>query len=62
MTKKNIEIRAELDTIINDDNDDEEDNKEDNDEVNLDKRISLKEYYIELKSLSSINEYSLLIN
>jgi hypothetical protein len=52
MTKKNIEIRAALDTIINDDNDDEEDNKEGNDKVKEDKRISLKEYSIELKNLS----------
>ena len=64
MTKKNIEIRAALDAIINDDNDDEEDIKEDNKEGNkegnkeskdkakADKRISLKEYSIELKSFS----------
>ena len=57
MTKKNIEIRAALDAIINDDNDDEEEdnkegNKEGKDKAKADKRISLKEYSIELKSFS----------
>ena len=56
MTKKNIEERAKLDAILNDDNDDLEDNiednKEGNDKVKADKRISLKEYSIELKNLS----------
>ena len=57
MTKKNIEIRAALDAIINNDNDDEEEdnkegNKEGKDKAKADKRISLKEYTIELKSFS----------
>ena len=58
MTKKNIEERARLDAVLNDDNDDEEDNNEINKEVNKkdndneEKKFSLKGYCFELKNLS----------
>ena len=52
MTKKNIEIRAALDSIINGKNYHEEDNKEVNDKVKADKRVSLIDYSLELKSLT----------
>ena len=55
MTKKNIEERARLDAVLNDD---EEDNNEINKEVNKkdndneEKIFSLKGYCFELKNLS----------
>ena len=65
MTKKNIELRARLDAMLNDDNNDDEinnkeNNNEDNEEVNKEdydkdeegKRISIKGYSVELKDLN----------
>ena len=60
MTKKNIEERAILDSMLIDDNDDEENNKEDKEEVNKEnnnkdkeeKRISVEGYSFELKDIN----------
>ena len=58
MTKKNIEERARLDAILNDDNESKEDNNEVNKDVNKkdndkeEKIFSYRGYYIELKNLS----------
>ena len=60
MTKKNIEERARLDSMLIDDNDDEENNKEDKEEVNKEnnnkdkeeKRISFEGYSVELKDIN----------
>ena len=60
MTKKNIEERARLDSMLIDDNDDEENNKEDKEEVNKEnnnkdkeeKRISVEGYSVELKDIN----------
>ena len=63
MTKKNIEERAKLDAVLNDDEGDNlEDGKEDNNEVDngnkdinndkVEKRITFNDYCIELKDLN----------
>ena len=56
MTKKNIEERARIDSMLNDENDNDEDIKENNKEKkseNIDeKRISIKGYSVELNELS----------
>ena len=60
MTKKNIEERSRLDSMLIDDNDDEENNKEDKEEVNKEnnnkdkeeKRISVEGYSVELKDIN----------
>ena len=63
MTKKNIEERARLDSMVNDDIDDEEEvtNEEDNEEINKKendkdkegKRITIRGYSVELKDLNN---------
>ena len=57
MTKKNIEERAKLDAILNDDNDDEEDKKEVNKEDNVRnserKLFSIQGYSVELRELGN---------
>ena len=71
MTKKNIEERARLDSMVNDDIDiDEEEvtNEEDNEEINKkendkDKegnRFTIKGYSVELKDLNIIKFYLIL--
>ena len=56
MTKKNIEERARIDSMLNDENDNDEDIKENNKKEkseNIDeKRISIKGYSVELNELS----------
>ena len=58
MTKINIEKRARLDSLSNNDNDDEEDNKEVNKEGNdkdeEEKRLSIQGYSIELQNVNNI--------
>ena len=63
MTKKNIEERARIDSMLNDNDDDEEEvtNEEDNEEINKKendkdkegKRITIRGYSVELKDLNN---------
>ena len=53
MTKINIQKRARLDSLSNNDNDDEEDNKE-VDKNEEEKRLSIQGYSIELQNVNNI--------
>ena len=58
MTKKNIEERARLDSMVNDDidineEDNEEINKKENDKDKEGKRITIRGYSVELKDLNN---------